>query len=40
MFNAMGDAVIEVFMDPGEGGVNAGMQQLKTNYLDKYGISE
>lgn len=40
MFNAMGDAVIEVFMDPGENGVNAGMQQLKTNYLDKYGVLE
>lgn len=40
MFNAMADAVIEVFMDPGDGGVDAGVQQLKTNYLDKYGISE
>lgn len=40
MFNAMADAVIEVFMDPSETGVQNGVEQLKTNYIDKYEAAE
>ena len=40
MFNADADAVIEVFMDPTEKGVNAGLQHLKSTFQDKYVAAE
>ncbi|GKH30662.1 ABC transporter substrate-binding protein [Muricomes sp. OA1] len=40
MFNADADAVIEVFMDPTEKGINAGLQHLKSTFQDKYVAAE
>ena len=36
MYNAQMDAVIEVFMDPSETGVEAGLEILKSTFEDKY----
>lgn len=40
MYNAQMDAVIEVFMDPSEKGVKAGVEILKSTYEDKYVAQE
>lgn len=40
MFNADADAVIEVFMDPSEKGVSAGLEHLKNTFQDKYVAAE
>lgn len=40
MFNAMGDAVIEVFMNPDKTGVAAGVEVLRSTYADKYEATE
>lgn len=40
MFNAQADAVIEVFMDPSESGVDAGVGHLKDTFNDKFEAAE
>ncbi len=40
MYNAQMDAVIEVFMDPSETGVEAGLEILKSTFEDKYMAQE
>ena len=40
MYNAQMDAVIEVFMNPTEEGVKAGVDILKSTFADKYVAQE
>lgn len=40
MYNAQMDSVIEVFVDPSEEGVEAGLEVLKSTYEDKYVVQE